>query len=190
VSLWVGLLLDGKLDEAGKVAKELRDKGFSMYLSRNLEALREFARSRYSEEPTKRFGLLASSKFRKLDVWGIQGARHPYWYYGEWFEAPPTEPRSCCRLELAISEFGCQGLELDLPLVCWGPDLVWDGKRWAACVGKPRLVRDPQRIRLNAYRVLLTRGRDGVAVFMPPEPASLMDSCRDALMVAGFQALE
>ncbi len=187
VALWAGLLLDGRLDRAGEVAAELRSQGFSMYLSRDLEALREHVRSRFSEEPSKRYGLLASSKFRNLETWGVRSAMHPYWYYGEWFEAPAEEPRSGCQMTLAISEFGCQGLELDLPLLCWGPDLYWDGVAWKAKVGKSRLVKDPQRLRLNAYRVLLTRGREGVMVFVPPE-AKFSPSC-DALARAGFQSL-
>lgn len=186
-AMWIGLLLDGNLDEAGRVAADLRAKGFSMYISRDLEALRDHVRGCFSDDPSKRYGLLASSKFRKLDQWGIQSARHPYWYYGQWFEAPREEPRSGCQLQVAISEFGCQGLELDMPLVCWGPDLYWDGTRWVAKVGKPRLVKNPQRLRLNAYRVLLTRGREGTVVFVPPDPS--MNQCFEALRMAGFQTL-
>jgi DUF2075 family protein len=81
--------------------------------------------------------------------------------------------------------FGCQGLELDLPIVCWGPDLIWDGGRWVAKTGRPRKVRDPQRLRLNAYRVLLTRGRDGLLIHVPPG----LDSIWEALLSAGIRPL-
>lgn len=190
VALWIGLLLDGRLDEAGEVAVDLRAKGFAMWMSRNLDTLRDHVRGRFSEDPGKRTGLLASSKFRKVDAWGVEAARQNFWYYGPWFEAPASDPRSGSRLELAISEFGCQGLELDLPILCWGPDLIWDGLRWEAVLGRARLkYRDPRQLRLNAYRVLLTRGREGVTVFVPPEPAASMDPVFDALRRAGFQTL-
>ena len=173
LALWADLLLGGKLDEARRVVLE----GYTMLASRNLDVLRDYARGR-----EVRCGILASSKHRKLEV---RVARHPYWHYGEWYEAPASDPRSSCRLELAVSEFGCQGLELELPILCWGPDLVWDGSRWVAKTGRPRKVRDPQRLRVNAYRVLLTRGRDGILVHVPPG----LDSTWDALLAAGIRAV-
>lgn len=186
MALWAGLLLEGRLDQARHVTDHLRAQGFPLYVSRNLELLREYAHARFSDDPTRRYGLLASSKFRTLERWGVRGVRHPYWYYGEWFEAPASDPRSCCGLELAVSEFGCQGLELDFPIVCWGPDLRWNGQAWEATVGRSR-ARDPRRLRLNAYRVLLTRGREGLGVFVPPD--DLMESTWQALRQAGFELL-
>lgn len=190
VALWTGLLLEGRFDDARRVAESLQEAGFVMRISRKLEQLRQYARDRYAGDPSKRFGFVTSSKFRTLTDWGVQTARHPYWYYGEWFEAPVTHPRSGCRLELAVSEFGCQGLELDLPLLCWGPDLAWSGSEWLTPRGRSRQIRDPRRLRLNAYRVLLTRGRDGVVVFVPPDPAPAMDVTSDVLRRAGFRDLE
>jgi hypothetical protein len=188
VALWTGLLLDGHLERAARVAEELQGAGFVMRVSRSLDAVCQYARDRYAEEPSKRFGLVVSSKFRTLSAQGVRTARHPYWYYGQWYEAPPNDPRSGCRLKLAVSEFGCQGLELDLPLLCWGPDLVWTGSTWSTRPGRSRQIRDPHRLRLNAYRVLLTRGRDGVVVFVPPAPE--MDLTFAALRQAGFERLE
>jgi hypothetical protein len=185
VALWTGLLLEGRLDEAHRIADDLKQAGFVLRVSRNLQDLQQYVRDRYQGEPSKRFGLIASSKFRTLAQWGIRTARHPYWYYGQWFEAAPTDPHSGCQLDMALSEFGCQGLELDLPLVCWGPDCVWDGLAWVTRTGRTRNVRDPHRLRLNAYRVLLTRGRDGAAVFVPPDAE--MDSTFAALCRAGFE---
>lgn len=183
-ALWAGLLLEGKLTEARRVADQLREQGFALYASRNLELLRGYARVRFSDDPARRYGLLASSKFRTSAAWGVRGVRHPYWHYGEWFEAPPGDPLSCCRLESAVSEFGCQGLELDFPIVCWGPDLRWNGRIWEAQVRRSR-ARDPLRLRRNAYRVLLTRGREGLAVFVPPEER--MDSTFEALRAGGCE---
>ena len=105
--------------------------------------------------------------------------------HGQWFEAPASDPHSWCRLEIAVTEFGCQGLELDLPLLCWGPDLTWDGSRWIGRFRRSQQIRDPQRLRINAYRVLLTRGRDGLVVFVPPG----LDSTWEALRGAGLEEL-
>lgn len=182
---WADLVLGGRLDEAASVAAELRAAGFVLYTARELEPLRAYARDRYASDPAKRYGLLVSSKFRKAAVHGVHPLRADYWYYGEWYEEGPTNPRSACRLELAVTEFGCQGLELDLPVVCWGPDLTWSGSDWIVREGRTRHVIDPHRLRENAYRVLLTRGRDGVCIFVPREPVPEMDLTYRALLTAG-----
>jgi DUF2075 family protein len=70
-----------------------------------------------------------------------------------------------------MSEFGCQGLELDYTGICWGGDLLWN-KGWVARdMRAPRwqITRQPhrQRFRLNGYRVLLTRARAGSVVYVP-----------------------
>jgi hypothetical protein len=182
-SLWVELVLQGKLIEAKKVALDLRQNQFTLHMTRDLERLQTHIRERYEGDTNKRYGVLVSSKFRSIAEYGIRAARHPYYYYGEWYSSPPGNPRSSCQMDLAVSEFGCQGLELDYPLLCWGPDLTWDGTQWKAKVGKPRKVRDPQRLRLNAYRVLLSRGRDGVGIFVPS--GAKMDQTYKALRDAG-----
>lgn len=187
---WADLLLAGRLDEAASLAGDLRRNGFVLYASRNLEQLRQYARDRYESEPARRFGVLASSKFRKLDVHGVRPLRADYWYHGEWYEEGPSHPRSGCRLDLAVTEFGCQGLELDLPVLCWGPDLTWSGKDWLVRVRGSRYVVDPARIRLNSYRVLLTRGRDGVCVFVPDEPSEAMQMTYRALLAAGLREFD
>lgn len=188
VALWTGLLLEGRMDRARELATSLRESGFVMRLSRQLEPLRDYLRERYAGDGSKRFGLIASSKFRTLDAWGVKTARNPYWYYGDWFEAPPNHPRSACQLQLAVSEFGCQGLELDMPLLCWGPDMAWHGSEWRTPARRSQVIRDPRQLRLNAYRVLLTRGRDGVLVFVPP--LETLDETAAALVDVGFQTLD
>jgi hypothetical protein len=74
----------------------------------------------------KRYGLLASSKAKNLERFGIdnsfQATRRVK--KGPWFVDDPCEPLSCCRLDSVATEFACQGPELDLPIVAWGDDLV------------------------------------------------------------------
>ena len=107
-----------------------------------------------------------------------------------WFNAEPQDPLSCCQLKDVVAEFQSQGLELDLPIVCWGDDVRWESGGWLA--GQPRrrsrLVRDPRQLRINTYLVLLTRGREGVVIFVPPDHA--MDATADALRRAGATLLD
>lgn len=182
---WVDLLLAGQLDDAANIASQLHESKFTLYVARDLEALREYVRHRYESDPAKRYGILVSSKYRNAGVHGIQPVQASYWYYGEWYEEGPSHPRSGCGLRIAVTESGCQGLELDCPIVCWGPDLTWSGAGWVVRGSRSRHVMDPGRLRKNAYRVLLTRGRDGLCVFVPQGPDREMDLTYAALLRAG-----
>ena len=84
-------------------------------------------------------------------------------------------------------EFACQGLELDLPIVCWGDDLLWAPDHWQSLPQPRSKAHDPHQVRLNSYRVLLSRGRDGVVVFVPPEP--VLDATYQVLVTSGMQPL-
>ena len=75
-----------------------------------------------------------------------------------------------------------------MPIVGWGSDLLWTGQGWQMTSRRRSNLKDPRQIRLNAYRVLLTRGRDGFIVFVPPE--SEFDATHGALVRAGCVHLE
>ena len=187
---WVELVLDSHdLSEASEVAGRLRAAAFPIYVTREIEAARGYLRDRFQGEPLRRYGLLASSKSQRhlvdygLDT-GFQATRRIR--IGEWFNAEPGHPRSCCQLTDVITEFQCQGLELDLAVVCWSDDFWWQGDRWHSKPQRRRsLVRDPHQLRTNAYRVLLTRGREGLVLYVPPRPAGRMDATYEALLAAG-----
>jgi len=90
-----------------------------------------------------------------------------------------------------VTEFGAQGLELDAVILAWGTDFVRADGRWsntkARGYRRNAHVRDPFQLRMNAYRVLLTRGRDATVVFVPPL-AELDETCR-YLTDNGFRLL-
>lgn len=186
---WVARVLDnGDLASAGELAHRLRLEGFPIYVTRDLDAARTYVRDRFSGERTRRFGLLTSSKARNLQPHGLdpdfQAIKRIQ--VGPWFNDGPESARAGSRLENVITEFQCQGLELDLPVVCWGDDLWWGDERWTSRPARfNRLVRDPHKLRTNAYRVLLTRGREGLVIFVPPAPEVAMDATFRALLYAG-----
>jgi DUF2075 family protein len=187
---WVGLLLHGSLPIAGRLAKRIQFEAFPMYLTRDLALGEAYLRTRYAEEPDKRYGRMVSSHAKVPRRYGfdnhfmaIQKLK-----VGPWFNADRDDPKSCCALTDAVTEFQCQGLELDLPLVCWGEDFQWDDSGWLLKPVKRRYQQeDPKQLLTNAYRVLLTRGRDGLVVFVPPEPD--LDATEWALLEAGFKFL-
>ena len=90
-----------------------------------------------------------------------------------------------------MTEFGAQGLELDAALLAWGTDLRLEGGAWsnarASKYQRPGMVKDPLQLRLNAYRVLLTRGRDACVLFVPP--LDCLDETWQYFIDAGFMRL-
>ena len=106
---------------------------------------------------------------------------------GPWYGDGEHDSRHSCRhLRDCVTEFGAQGLELDGVLLAWGTDLVRRNSRWSNDLAKRHArsanVRDAFQLRLNAYRVLLTRGRDCAIIFVPPmseldETAAWLQEC-------------
>lgn len=165
-------------------------------MTRDLESAKKYLRDRYADDPEARFGLIASSKERDLPRFGVmndfQSTKRVQ--AGPWFAEGDNDPRgrSCRELRTCVTEFGCQGLELDASLLAWGSDLFREAGQWtnrlARGYQRPADVRDPFQLRRNAYRVLLTRGRDGTVVFVPP--MRLLDETYGYLLDAGFRELD
>jgi hypothetical protein len=81
---------------------------------------------------------------------------------------------------------------LDAALLAWGTDLVRIQGKWsnhlAAGYRRNAHVKDPFQLRLNAYRVLLTRGRDATVLYVPK--LHELDETWDYLVSSGFRELE
>lgn len=178
------------------VGDRLESQAFHLRLTRSLDTARAYLRDRYADDPTARFGLIASSKDRSLERFGVPNGfqstkriRVGPWY-GE--DESSYGGRSCRHLDTCVTEFGAQGLELDAALLAWGTDFVITQGRWsnanARGYRKGAAVRDAFQLRLNAYRVLLTRGRDGCVVFVPP--LSELDETHAYLTATGFRSLD
>ena len=173
---FVAALLENKSSiNLPKLAEELNDDGYNFRLTRNLETAKDYLRTRYADDPQARFGLIASSKDKSLTQFGVrndfQSTKRVK--FGPWYGEPEdsTTGRSCRLLDDCVTEFGAQGLELDAALLAWGTDFRRVNGRWSNDLSgkymKGSVVRDPFQLRLNSYRVLLTRGRDGAVIFVP-----------------------
>jgi len=180
---WVDGLLTGSIDARGReLAERLEAAGYHLRMTRDLDTAKDYFHTRYAEAPDARFGLVASSRDKILQEWGIPNDYQStkVMRLGPWYGDGEESHRSCRHLRECVTEFGAQGLELDGVLLAWGTDLVWE--EGAGAEGAPGAwsnarakrharsahVRDAFQLRVNAYRVLLTRGRDGAVVFVPP----------------------
>jgi hypothetical protein len=177
------------------IAQDLFDGGYRLLLTRDLDDAKEYLRSRYSDAPEARYGLLASSKDRDLASLGIpndwMGTQLMNRAPGPWFCEGGEHPRSCRRLGEVATEFQAQGLELDAALLAWGTDLIRQDGAWsngnARGYKRGAKVRDPFQLRVNAYRVLLTRARDVSVVYVPPLP--VLDETHGWLRACGVREL-
>ncbi len=190
---FVGGLLDGmSVESLRPIADELHDGGHRFLLTRDLEVARSYLRDRYADARFARYGLVASSKDKWLPSFSVDNTFQAtkQLRVGPWYNAEPFDPQSCCRLQTVATEFSSQGLELDCALLAWGSDLLWTGREWSIeFAGKNRPpLKDPLTVRKNVYRVLLTRGRDGTVVFLPPEPR--LDATFERLRGVGFRDLQ
>lgn len=204
IATWVNDLLAPDASAAVRNIPAARE--FPLCVTRDLQTARCWLIERWNGEPQLRCGLISSSEDQRMRAYGIENstAFRTGYAFTKWFLAGNEDVRSSYRLEVAASEFECQGLELDWVGVCWGGDLTfrdgtvsWDyrkfrGTKWQQC----RSVIEQDYIR-NRYRVLLTRARAGLAVWVPPGRADDPTLCPDRfdrvfrhLLTAGAENLD
>jgi hypothetical protein len=188
---WVQSLLSGQLAEASKISQRIWIQNFPIFISRDLEDAKQYVTQRFEGESGKRYGIIASSKDRILPKYGINNGFHETKQVknAKWYNNNLGEAGSCCNMEEVVTEFGCQGLELDMAIVAWGNDYLWDGSSWQMRKMRTRIPQqDPHQLRLNSYRVLLTRSREGLVIFIPPLPE--FDQTEHAFLAAGARILQ
>jgi hypothetical protein len=173
LATWVNLLLGGKSDEAASLRISER---FPMFLSRSLDETR--LKLQQQGIGIERCGLVGSSGAARLRAEGLEpnSSFHADYPWEHWYLAQESDVRSSHRCEVFATEFEIQGLELDWIGLCWGGDFVWDPSRgwqlralrhgnqtkWTAIKNEEKKI-----YRRNAYRVLLTRARKGMVIFVP-----------------------
>lgn len=183
---WVAAVIDGRLPPAARLAPSLHEAGYDLYVTDDLPLAKQYLIARYAGATEKHYGLLASSKARNLRELGVDNEFNAMQRVriGPWFNTAASDPRSGCQLSQPVTEFQCQGLELDMPIVCWGDDLGWEGD-WVS-YRRTTAARDSHQLRLNSYRVLLSRGRDGQIIYVPRNlPRGQSQGVLNAFLEAG-----
>lgn len=169
---WVNHVVNGEHGPAKAIFNEISE--FPIFLVRDLTNARNILREHHVDD--QRYGLLASSGALRLRADGIEtssGFRGGY-DYENWFLNDAKDVRSSYQLEVAATEFECQGLELDWAVLCWGGDFTFDADNGEWCFrnlkgSKWQKVNKPEKIQFlrNKYRVLLTRARQGLVIWIP-----------------------
>lgn len=167
LSDFVGHVIAGDREAAQQVRPYLDQ--YPLLVTRDLDRARAWLRTQ--RRGSERAGLLASSNGARLKPHGVfvKAKIEP----PKWFLATPDDVRSSDALEDAATEFDVQGLELDWACLCWDANFRWNSTGWESHRFKGtrwEVINDPTRqaYLANSYRVLLTRGRQGLVVFIPP----------------------
>lgn len=171
--------------------------GYPLFITRDLDKARNWLRDH--ARGSERTGLVASSNANRLKPLGVNVRDKPD--PKSWFLKENDDIRSSSFLENVATEFDIQGLELDWVGMCWGADLRYTGSGWSMHNFKgskwTNVHKDfSKQYLINAYRVLLTRARQGLIIFVPEgsdidhtRPAEFYDASYEYLKSIGIPEL-
>ena len=177
VSLLVKQLLDLEIDDTHRTLEQI-GKRYPIALTRDLDVGRRWVRER--ARGSERYGIVVSSQAERLKPYAVdvKSPINPV----HWFLGGKDDVRSSYYLEDVATEFHVQGLELDWACVAWDADFRYAGdgwNHWSFRGNRWQRIRNEERRRYlkNAYRVLLTRARQGMVVVVPE--GDVQDPTRD-----------
>ncbi|MFH1369125.1 MAG: DUF2075 domain-containing protein [Elusimicrobiota bacterium] len=179
VSLLIKQLLDRHTNDARQTLNNVGNK-YPIAITRDLVKakhwLKEHARG------SERYGIVVSSQAERLKPYAIdvKSPMDPI----HWFLDNKEDVRSSYYLEDIATEFHVQGLELDWVCVTWDADFRYSSSGWehrSFCGKSWKYIRKKERQNYlqNAYRVLLTRARQGMVIVVPPGDSN--DPTRDPM---------
>ena len=178
---FVDALLNNEPETAKEIYQYIFEK-YPVYITRDANVAKKWAKGKV--RGSQRCGMLACSSAQRLKPEGIYVSTEID--VKNWFLAPPDDLRSSNMMEIVASEFKVQGLEIDWAVVCWDADLrrnddntdwlfySFRGTKW-----QRRNKPEQQRYLVNSYRVLLTRARQGMVIFVPRGVVEEEDATRD-----------
>lgn len=189
---WVHAVLEGDVSSASRLADAFAESD-KVWLTRSLDDAKSWIRQNRVGE--QRGGIIGSGNGGRLAAEGLFVGLKPR--IADWMLAPDGDIRSSNMLETIQNQFQIQGLEIDWALVCWDLDLRRGRKGWEAFKlsgSKWQAKAASLDVAKNGYRVLLTRARKGMAIFVPggdrfgideTRPASAYDDVAEFLLACG-----
>ncbi len=197
LSSFVHYVIAGDPAKASQLSVDLHQQ-YPLLITRDLAKAKQWVKNQ--ARATESAGLLASSNGIRLKAEGIfvKNKFDPT----SWFLSPHNDIRSCHFLEDVATEFDVQGLELDWCLVGWDADYRHNGKhfehwRFKGTRWEQRKKEDDRKFLENAYRVLLTRARQGMIIFIPEgddnditRPKDFYSHTYQYLQACGFKVLD
>ncbi len=168
VSLLVKQILDIDVKEAQKTLTQVKSK-YPIVITRDISKAKEWLKKQ--ARGSERYGMIVSSQAERLKPHSIfvKSPMDPI----HWFLDGKEDVRSSYYLEDVATEFDIQGLELDWSCVFWDADFRhtengWDFRSFVGSKWNYIKKSERQMYLKNAYRVLLTRARQGMVIVIPP----------------------
>lgn len=171
-SRWIEAVLSGDISSAKQELMLMQEKGYRLRLSRNYETCKHYIEKKNEEYQDLTYGLLVSSRAYENQVRRYtHNSRYKSFMKdrdaGNWFLYDSKT------WQQGATEFVCQGLELDFPLVCFGGDYYLEHGEWkidpSIYAKNWQKFSDFSSIVKNIYRVLLSRARKGMVLYIPDE---------------------
>lgn len=167
LSKFVHYILDRDIDKAKLLYQSFKDK-YPVVLTRDLNKAKAWLEEK--ARGSERYGLVVSSQAYRLKPLAIDVRLQPD--IESWFLADKMDVRSSLFLEDAATEFDIQGLELDWTCLVWDGDFRytpdgWDHNAFRGSKWQKIRQKEGQAYQLNAYRVLMTRARQGMIICVP-----------------------
>jgi hypothetical protein len=167
LSSFVHYLLEMDVEKSSQLYSEIKDH-YPIMLTRSIEKAKQWLR--FKSRGTERYGMVVSSQAYRLKPLAIDVRVQPDTVH--WFLDDEDDVRSSLYLEDVATEFNIQGLELDWSCLVWDGDFRYSpqgwknfsfqGNRWM------NINKDERKMyQKNAYRVLLTRARQGMVIVVP-----------------------
>ncbi|MCI2229132.1 DUF2075 domain-containing protein [Polaribacter sp. MSW13] len=167
LSLFIHELLNVQIEESKNIYLEIKES-YPIVITRNLDKAKQWLRKK--AKGSERIGLISSSGARRLRPLGIDVKNEisaPNWFLNN-----NQDIRSSYFLEEVATEFDIQGLEIDWACVAWGGNFYMNNTDWKYQSFKGTKWQninkeiDKEYLK-NTYRVLLTRARQGMVLFVP-----------------------
>jgi len=189
-------ILEAKNENANKLLNEIKN-AFPIYLTRDLATAKKWLRGK--AKGSERIGLVASSGGRRLRPLGIDVKNEIF--APNWFLNNSDDVRSSNYLEEIATEFDIQGLEIDWVCLAWDINYYFKNEKWncqyfSGTKWQNIHNKNDKTYLQNAYRVLLTRARQGLIIFIPngddldhTRPRELYDATFNYLQSCGIPTL-
>jgi len=192
LSNYINEVISGNIERALELKESLRD--YPIYVTRSLTKAKKWLKEQ--ARGSERYGLVAEANAIRLKPDGVfvKSEIDP----AHWFLADKDDVRSSFYLEDVATEYAVQGLELDWVCICWDAGLrriddEWHLFKFIGTKFTNRKQENERKYLMNAYRVLLTRARQGLIVFVPlgdsedkTRDPSFYDGTYDYLLNCGF----
>ena len=169
VAKFINNLIDeDKFDDENINQSVIEDLGaYHIRLTRDIEKAKKWIKTK--ARGTERYGIITHHKSYRLRPYGI--CIDPKLDVAKWYLDKSNSIYSSYYMEQVASEFQTQGLEIDWACVCWDANLRYDeGWKYNEFRGiKWTKINDDLKATYlkNSYRVLLTRARQGMVIFIP-----------------------